>query len=234
MRVALFSDLHGHITGLRAVLARLDQLGGADLTYALGDFVGGGPGAEDLLDLLLERQVGMVRGNWDEIFIDLGAQLRRLAPASHATVLRTYEWLLRQLAPAYRQLLAQLPLTASIQLAADHQLLLCHAAPDDPWARTCRADTPLTVLQQTYSRSPAQIIAYGHYHASHMLPLGKQLLLNVASVGLGWEGLSSLTLLTYADGHLSIQQQQVPYDVTEHQQLVYERGMPPDPAIWYW
>jgi hypothetical protein len=64
--------------------------------------------------------------------------------------------------------------------------------------------------------------------------LGEQLLLNVASVGLGWEGLSNLTLLTYIHGHLSIQQYQVPYDVDEHNRLVQKRGMPPDPAIWYW
>jgi predicted phosphodiesterase len=71
MRVALFSDLHGNIVGLQAVLARIDQLGGADVIFALGDFLAVGPGGDDLLDMLIARQVRMIRGNWDEIFIDL-------------------------------------------------------------------------------------------------------------------------------------------------------------------
>src|SRR3712207_7755981 len=56
VRVALFSDIHGNIVGLEAVLARLDALGGADVIYALGDFLAIGPGPEDLLELLLARR----------------------------------------------------------------------------------------------------------------------------------------------------------------------------------
>ena len=52
MRGALFSDLHGNIVRLQAVLARIEQLGGADAIFALGDFLAVGPGGDDLLDQL--------------------------------------------------------------------------------------------------------------------------------------------------------------------------------------
>ncbi|HZB94438.1 MAG TPA: metallophosphoesterase, partial [Herpetosiphonaceae bacterium] len=71
MKIAVFSDIHGNISGLNAVLAAIDTLGGADLLFAAGDLLGGGPGTEDVLDLLLTRQVRMVRGNADEIIIDI-------------------------------------------------------------------------------------------------------------------------------------------------------------------
>ena len=124
MRVALFSDIHGHITGLKAVLARLDRLGGAEITYALGDFVGGGPGVEDVLDLLLERQVRMIRGNWDEMFIDLNAHLARIPPENHPVFRQTLAWLTSRLSPEYQALLANLPLCETVELSPTKRLLL--------------------------------------------------------------------------------------------------------------
>ena len=55
MKLAIFSDIHGHLAGLRAVLAAIDRLGGADAWYAAGDILLGGAGAEDLLELLQAR-----------------------------------------------------------------------------------------------------------------------------------------------------------------------------------
>lgn len=234
MRVALFSDIHGHITGLRAVLARLAQLGGADVVYALGDFVGGGPGVEDVLDLLLEHQVKMLRGNWDEIFISLDKQLTKIPAKDHPFVVQTYEWLVSRLSHEYQVLLANLPLCATLELTPTQRLFLCHAAPTDPWARSCRPDLPTDTLRTVYGSVDAEIVAYGHYHAHHILYLDNKFLINVASVGLGWQGLSTLTLLEAVDEQTHIRQYQVPYDVDEHLQLIQERKMPPDPAIWYW
>jgi predicted phosphodiesterase len=57
VRIALLSDVHGNVTGLRAVLARLDDLGGADALVAAGDHLVGGPGAGAVLDLLAEHGV---------------------------------------------------------------------------------------------------------------------------------------------------------------------------------
>ena len=55
MRLALFSDVHGHVTGLKAVSDRIHHLGGADRICALGGFAGGDPGLDDVIDLLLEH-----------------------------------------------------------------------------------------------------------------------------------------------------------------------------------
>jgi predicted phosphodiesterase len=234
MRIALFSDIHGHIAGLKAVLARLDRLGGADVTYALGDFVGGGPGGEEILDLLLDRQVRLVRGNWDEIFGNMDAYLRHTPPTGHAAILATYEWLCHYVSPPYQRLLTKLPMYETVDLPTHQQLLVCHATPNDTWARVCRADTPLDQLRAAYGQYDAQVIAYGHYHAHHVIQVDGQLLINVASVGLGWAGLSALTVLECQPTGLSVVQYQVPFDVAVHDRLIKERQMPPNPAIWYW
>lgn len=70
--------------------------------------------------------------------------------------------------------------------------------------------------------------------AHHVRQLDEKLLINVASVGLGWYGLAALTMLDYADDQLTVRQYQVPYDMAAHERMVKERQMPDSPAIWYW
>lgn len=234
MRIALLSDIHGHITGLQAVLSRLKRDEGVDAIYALGDYVGGGPGLDEVVELLLTHQVRMIRGNWDELFLGWDQQLARIPPAHHEAFLKTAEWLMSRLSREAQQVLAALPVSETLQVSPTHQVLLCHATPQDPWARVCRADTPTAALRTAYGIYDVQVIAYGHYHSQHVLQVDNKLLVNVASVGLGWKGLSALTVLEATTDAIRVQQYQVPYDTDAHDRLVEERKMPADPAIWYW
>ena len=43
-RIAVFSDVHGNITGLRAVVDAIDDIGPFDDVICAGDILGGGPG----------------------------------------------------------------------------------------------------------------------------------------------------------------------------------------------
>lgn len=227
MRVALFSDIHGNIVGLEAVLAKLDALGGADVIYALGDFLAIGPGHEDLLALLVARGVRMVLGNWDEVFIDPEAYIARMAPAMQASVRAHAEWLFRHVSTASQRHLATLPLSDELTVAPGRRLFVCHAAPTDPWSRACEAHTETDTLRAVYGQIDADVIAYGHYHAHHVIHLDGRLLINVASVGMKRGGQSALTMLTFTHGRWSVQQYQVPYDIAAFERLTLERGVPP-------
>ncbi len=192
MRVAVFSDIHGNISGLRAVLAAIARQGSVDTLVSAGDQLGGGPGAADVLDLLVERDVRLLRGNADEWCLDLDAawrqQLRALQSVRAVTdvdaahkewlgkVRPIHDWLRRQLSHAHRDLLASLPLSATFEAAPGHRLLVCHANPATPWAREQGARTPAHALRQAYGQVDAQIIAYGHVHRHHVLPFEGKLL----------------------------------------------------------
>lgn len=234
MRIALISDIHGHVTGLKAVLARLKWLGGADLLCCLGDIIGGGPGLDDVVELLLEHDALMVRGNWDDVFRGIDAHLAQLPLDAHENVLTTYGWMSSRLSKSYQTLIGELPLNRTVEIGPEQRLFLCHAAPEDNRARVCEAAIPPELLRQTFGAIDAQIVAYGHYHDHHVLQLDDKLLVNVACVGLGWRGYSTLTILEHVQGRTSIQQTQVPYDVSEHELLIKERQMPHNRAIYYW
>lgn len=212
MRLALISDIHGNITGLKAVLAQIQRIGRVDALYALGDLVGFGAATDQVLDLLIQNRARMIRGNWEELLFDIESYVHKTTDPD--LVRRAATWAYAHLSGPYRDLLQSLPIQETVEIAPSCKLFLCHAAPNDPWPWTCQPDTPTQKLREVYGTLDAQIIAYGHYHQHHVLALDGKLLLNVASVGLREDGLSGLTILEF-NGHLSIQQLQVPYDTAE-------------------
>ena len=62
MRIAVISDIHGNATALRQVLRDIDD-SAVDHTYCLGDNIGYGPEPEDVIHILLERNIPSVTGN---------------------------------------------------------------------------------------------------------------------------------------------------------------------------
>lgn len=223
MRLALISDVHGNIPGLKAVLAQMRKMGGVDALYVLGDLVGVGAGTDEVLDLLIQSHAHMIRGNWEELIFDIESHV--LKTTNPELVRRAAAWAYAHLSCDYRDLLQRLPIQETVEIAPGNKLFMCHAAPNDPWPWTCQPDIPTAKLREVYGTLDAKIIAYGHYHQHHVLALDGKLLLNVASVGLREDGLSGLTILEF-DGHLRIQQLQVPYDTGEEKRLKEERAAP--------
>src|SRR5579872_1254889 len=120
--------------GLRAVLAALPGLGGADLSIAAGDLVGGESSTDEVLDLLREHNVRLVRGDSDteEKLINLEAQAEARpgstrSPASWYRAMRL--WLEANLSVAGRELLNALPLSLTVEAAPGQRLYVCHASP---------------------------------------------------------------------------------------------------------
>jgi predicted phosphodiesterase len=223
LRLALISDIHGNITGLKAVLAQIQKMGGADALYVLGDLIGLGAATDEVLDLLVQNRAYMLRGNWEELLFDIESHV--LKTTNPELVRRAATWAYAHLSSTHRDLLQRLPIQETVEIAPNSKLFLCHAAPNDTWPWTCQPDTPTPKLREVYGTLDAKIIAYGHYHQHHVLALDGKLLLNVASVGLREDGLSGLTILEF-NGHLSIQQLQVPYDTAEEKRLKEERAAP--------
>jgi len=224
MRIALFSDIHGNTLGLRAILGHLQAQGGADISIAAGDLVAGGPGGDEIIELLLDAGVQMLRGNHEVLATDRDIYYDQIPQQWLDWAKRDEDWLRENLSPTNWDLLASLPLSKSVEIGNGKKLFVCHAAPHDPWPYVCAHDVPKEVLQATFGEIDADVIAYGHMHKHHMLWLDDKMLLNVASVGLGTEGLSAYTLLENFDNRWVVQQFQVPYDVVEESRLIQVRS----------
>jgi predicted phosphodiesterase len=64
-RIALFSDIHGNLAALDAVLADIDT-SGIEERYCLGDLVGYGPDPEGVVDRMRASGVPTITGNYDD------------------------------------------------------------------------------------------------------------------------------------------------------------------------
>lgn len=231
MRFALFSDIHGNFTGTKAVLAAIEAIGGADMYIAAGDHIAGGSGGDDLLDLLSAHNVHLIQGDSDteDKFVRLSQQAAQ-HPGSTRNPLTYYQemlaWLNKNVSAENRERLAALPVEMSVKVASGQQLYVCHASPHATYDRICAPDVPLNALRHGYGGVDAEVIAYGHWHASYVRWLGDRLYINVASVGFRPDGLSWFTLLTHQDTRWVVEQKAVAYDVETEVQRIQSRGVP--------
>ena len=231
MRIALFSDIHGNITALKAVLAALDAMGGADVTFAAGDLVTGCSATDEVIDLLVSRGVRMVRGD-----ADTEAKLVRLirqateSPGTTRSTREHYEafhaWRQKWLSPQGRDFLEALPLSDTLEVAPGQRLYVCHASPRGEGDRVCGSENPPSMVREAYGSVDAQVIAFGHAHTPYVRLLDGRLYINVASVAFRLDDTAMLTLLTHDDGQWVAEQYPIPYDAEEEARLMTERGVP--------
>ncbi len=65
MKIVIFSDIHGNLHALQAVLADIDRQQ-PDEIYCLGDLVGYGAHPNEVIDLIRTRQIPTIMGNYDD------------------------------------------------------------------------------------------------------------------------------------------------------------------------
>ena len=61
-RIAVFSDIHGNLEALEAILNDIERNNIDEVIY-LGDVIGFGPNPKECLDLIMDSRIKMVRGN---------------------------------------------------------------------------------------------------------------------------------------------------------------------------
>lgn len=209
MRVAIFSDVHGNLSGLQAVLADSEQHSPDQFIFA-GDLCFLGARPAECLRLVRERRLPAVVGNTDEWLTG------RAEPPEPRRQMA--DWGRAQLTAGERAWLGRLPfgLRLSPTARAADDLLIVHANPFDvngilyPPEEEQRAhfgevrQSDAAVGEQL-SGVTAAVVAFGHLHLPSVRPLGRLTLVNVSSVsnpGDG-DGRAKYALLEWTGGQRS-------------------------------
>lgn len=66
MRLAILSDIHGNLAALKAILQDIESEGTIEQVVSTGNAIGLGPHPNEVLDLLRERGVESVLGNYED------------------------------------------------------------------------------------------------------------------------------------------------------------------------
>lgn len=228
LRVAIFSDIHGNLAALRAVLAAIDRHRPVQLRVAAGDLVApAGARPAETFDLLQEAECALLLGNHDVLLWDRDAEE---LTGPYAELVRQQEpWAVGQLGTRRIDLLQRLPQQLRLSPAPGQDLLIVHASPHEPLrGHAAMIDTGPEELTRLYGGASARIIAFGHYHDAFVREWAEGTLVNVAAVSLPKDGkpLACYSILTWDGQGWQIEQHRIPYDVADEQAALARSGIP--------
>ena len=182
MRLAIFSDIHGNLPALEAVL---DDVHGQsfDGVYCLGDLVGYGASPNEVTERIRNEGISTVMGNYDDGVgydrDDCGCAYRE--EDDRARGQRSLEWTREQTTSDNKAFLRSLQ--PEIRFDADgKRVLLVHGSPRK-LNEYLFEDRPLSSFQRLAASSHADVIVFGHTHKPYTKLVDDVLFVNVGSVG---------------------------------------------------
>ena len=242
MRYALISDMHANLPALEAVLADIAGRD-ADSTYHLGDLVGYAPWPNEVVELLGERRISGVAGNYDST-VGLDYQhcgCRYEDPRQEALSHLSFEWTKRSSSPETRKALAALPFRIDLRPMGGHaagpRIVLVHGTPtlNTVYWHETRPDDFCLKMAGVAGMKSGDLIAFGHTHLPWHRTIDGIHFVNTGSVGRPKDGdrRAGYTLLNVeGEGVIDIQHVRMTYDVARASAAIRESDLPEEFA-WY-
>jgi len=244
MRLAVLSDIHGNRIALEAALADIEAVGGADLTWCLGDIAAFGPRPAECIrrvKALAEADEGkhfkVISGNTDRYLVT--GERPRQQPAKDADSLKkmvaewktfndAIHWCLEKLTFEDYEFLAK---TLGRELSKEAEgygyIIGYHAVPGDDEAYLT-PETPDEEARDFLLDCEGRLGIGGHIHKQFDRDLSNWRVINVGSVGMSFDspGFAQWGLFTFEEGGVTIDLRRVPYDVDALVADFYALGYP--------
>lgn len=226
MKIAIFSDIHGNLHALQAVLADIDRQQ-LDQVYCLGDLVGYGAHPNEVIDLIRTRQIPTIMGNYDDGVgfdkDDCGCaytddEMRRLGDLSLA-------WSKAHVTPENKAFLRSLLPNIRFEVHGK-RVLLVHGSPRriNEYVYEDRAPASLARIAATAN---ADVLVFGHTHLPYVKDVDGVLFVNDGSVGKPKDGDPRAAYAILEIGNeVKVTIQRVPYDVAAAAAAVRASGLP--------
>ena len=179
---AVFSDVHGNLPALEAILGDIEHRGVAHTT-CLGDLVGYGPSPNEVALLVRDRAIPTLMGNYDQgIGFETG---------DCGCVYKTDEQRAEgAVSLAWTQDVATAEVKAYLRTLEDHfllqtpagDILAVHGSPRRI-NEYLFEDRPPTAMERMAREYPYPAILFGHTHIPYARPVGETTFVNVGSAG---------------------------------------------------
>jgi len=235
VKFAIFSDVHGNLEALEAVLAHAARER-AGFHLCLGDVIGYGANPNECVDRVRTLAPGLcLRGNHDAAAVDARERV-----FFHEVALQGIHFSARQLTPENADYLRALPYEYR-----DHERMMAvHASPYHPEAWEYVLD--VTGAERAFeAMAPARFAFIGHSHSPVVFiddgrvqrfparetlvlePAALRYVLNVGSVGQPRDGNPDASYVVYDDESDSVTHHRVRYDREKAAEKILRAGLPP-------
>jgi predicted phosphodiesterase len=246
MQVAIFSDVHGNLTALEAVLVDIKKQS-PDLTLFAGDLCLFGARPAECVERIQQEDISLIAGNKDQVLSNqplLSDDIEVEARERRQEIEDIVDWTRVQLGAARCAWLNTLPFHSRV-LPTPHpkdDLFIVHANPHDVHQHIY---PPEGMQEEIYGeiKQPDDdpglrhllqdlvcgVLAFGHVHVPNLRRWQHILLANISSVSLPQDGdkRAKYGLCTWnGNGGWHIEHQYVAYDMDEELSLLAERQPP--------
>ncbi len=213
--ITIFGDIHGNLPALEAVLADMDRRG-LENRYCLGDLVGYGTFPNKVIEMIQERQIPTIMGNYDQGVgnnsDDCGCAYKAEADRKRGEA--SIAWSNASTSDAHKVFLRSLAKQIPLQLG-DLRVLLVHGSPRKI-NEYMYEDRPDGYFERIFEGVGVDVIVCGHTHLPYhkVLPGGQQVV-NAGSVGKPKDNNrdACYVTLTATGGELAVEFIRVAYDV---------------------
>lgn len=227
MRVAVITDIHANLPALEAALAAIDGAG-VHAVYCGGDLVGYGPHPNEVCEVIREREIPTIYGNYDHAIArdheDCGCAYRD--PQDQALGERSIAWTLQHTTAESKSFMRDLPFDVRFTLG-DRRVRLVHGSPRKVNEYLFQ-DKPDSLYERLAARSDCDVLVFGHTHKPWIREIGGVLFVNCGSVGKPKDGdpRAAFAVLELDEGRVTASIERVPYDARAVADQVAASGLP--------
>jgi len=226
--ISIFSDVHGNLPALEAVLADIHARG-IIRAYCLGDLVGYGADPNGVIDLIRSQGIPTILGNYDEGVAWEKGDCGCFYPDEEAKCIgdASYAFTVAAVTPERKAFLRSLPRELHVPLG-DKRIHLVHGSPRRVNEYLLRDREERTFLRLAAGEID-DVLVFGHTHQTWHRAYGEVLFVNVGSVGKPKEGDSraGYVLLSTAEGRpVEVEGIQVGYDLDAAADAILAAGLP--------
>jgi putative phosphoesterase len=226
LRLAIYSDIHGNLPALDAVLEQIRRVS-FDAVYCLGDLVGYGASPNEVVDRIRQERTPTIIGNYDDgVGYDrdeCGCAYRE--EDERARGQRSLEWTKARTTSENKAFLRGLP--AQVRFDADgKRILLVHGSPRKI-NEYLFEDRPLSSFERLAASSNADVIVFGHTHKPYTKLVNGVLFVNVGSVGKPKDGDWRACYATVDVAAPAAAFTRVEYDVQRAMDAIRQTDLPP-------
>jgi predicted phosphodiesterase len=238
MRYALISDVHANLPALEAVLADIAGRPEVAAAYHLGDLVGYAPWPNETVQLLQERRIAGIAGNYDST---VGTDYKHCGckyedPRQEELSHLSFEWTKRHTSLETKRYLAALPFRLDLKPLGGHAtgptVVLVHGTPtlNTVYWTEDRPDSFCLKMAELAGAKSGDVIAFGHTHVPWRREVQVIHFVNTGSVGRPKDGdwQAGYVLLEVGEADVRVEFVRVRYDVEQAMRGIRESELPDD------